>query len=130
MKQLALSNALSIVACALMLWALKPVVSVADITQYFYDELGRLSAVTDGQGNAAVYNYDAVGNLLSITRNTGGVGAPTITAFTPNTGNAGSGLEIEQLVAKFVCGEAVQDGEDASGQLKIRRPSISQQNTA
>lgn len=38
--------------------------------------------------------YDAVGNLLSITRSTGGVGAPTITAFTPNTGNAGATVNV------------------------------------
>ncbi len=38
--------------------------------------------------------YDAVGNLLSITRNTGGVGAPTITAFTPNTGNVGVTVNV------------------------------------
>lgn len=38
--------------------------------------------------------YDAVGNLLSITRTTGGVGAPTITAFTPNTGNAGTSVNV------------------------------------
>lgn len=42
----------------------------------------------------ATYTYDAVGNLLSITRNTGGVGAPTITAFTPNTGNAGASVNV------------------------------------
>ena len=45
-----------------------PVVMQADQAQYFYDELGRLVGVVDGQGNAAVYNYDAVGNLLSIQR--------------------------------------------------------------
>ncbi|MBX3319636.1 MAG: RHS repeat protein, partial [Nitrospira sp.] len=106
-----------------------PTPTIADQGHYIYDDLGRLSQVIDGQGNVATYTYDAVGNLLSITRNTGGVGAPTITTFTPNTGNAGSGLEIEQLVAKFVCGEAVQDGEDASGQLEIRRPPIGQQNS-
>jgi YD repeat-containing protein len=47
----------------------------ADQAQYFYDELGRLVGVVDGQGNVAVYNYDAVGNLLSIDRfATGGTG--------------------------------------------------------
>jgi YD repeat-containing protein len=56
--------------------------------------LGRLVQVIDGQGNVATYTYDAVGNLLSITRNTGGVGAPTITAFTPNTGNAGATVNV------------------------------------
>lgn len=66
----------------------------ADQAQYIYDDLGRLSQVIDGQGNVATYTYDAVGNLLSITRNTGGVGAPTITAFTPNTGNAGTSVNV------------------------------------
>jgi YD repeat-containing protein len=66
----------------------------ADQAHYIYDDLGRLSQVIDGQGNVATYQYDAVGNLLSITRNTGGVGAPTITAFTPNTGNAGASVNV------------------------------------
>jgi YD repeat-containing protein len=71
-----------------------PVVTTADQAQYIYDDLGRLSQVIDGQGNVATYQYDAVGNLLSITRNTGGVGAPTITSFTPNTGNAGASVNV------------------------------------
>lgn len=57
-----------------------PVVTTADQVQYIYDDLGRLSQVIDGQGNVATYNYDAVGNLLSIMRNMGGVGALSITA--------------------------------------------------
>jgi YD repeat-containing protein len=45
----------------------------ADQARYFYDELGRLIGVVDGQNNAAVYNYDDVGNLLKIDRfNTAG----------------------------------------------------------
>lgn len=79
---------------ALGLTLLSPVPSIADQAQYIYDDLGRLSQVIDGQGNVATYQYDAVGNLLSITRNTGGIGAPTITAFTPNTGNAGSSVNV------------------------------------
>ena len=66
----------------------------ADQAQYIYDDLGRLSQVIDGQGNVATYTYDAVGNLLSITRNTGGVGAPTITVLTPNIGNAGASVNV------------------------------------
>lgn len=42
---------------------------------YIYKDLGRLSHVIDEQGHVATYQYDAVGNLLSLTRNTGGVGA-------------------------------------------------------
>ena len=69
-----------------LLWAavllVSPALASADQARYIYDDLGRLVQVIDGQGNVATYNYDAVGNLLSITRNTGGVGAPTITGFT------------------------------------------------
>jgi hypothetical protein len=36
---------------ALLIW---PVSLQADQAQYFYDELGRLVAVIDGQGNVAV----------------------------------------------------------------------------
>ena len=35
---------------------------------YIYDDLGRLKIVIDDQGNAATYSYNAVGNLLSITK--------------------------------------------------------------
>lgn len=38
--------------------------------QYVYDALGRLTQVIDPSGNTATYNYDAVGNLVSITRST------------------------------------------------------------
>lgn len=39
---------------------------------YVYDQIGRLVAVYDSSGNAAVYKYDAVGNLLSITNYSSG----------------------------------------------------------
>jgi YD repeat-containing protein len=55
--------------------------------KYVYDELGRLSQVIDVQsGNSATYHYDAVGNLLSITTNTGGGG-----------GGGGSSISISQI---------------------------------
>ena len=71
-----------------------PMLVSADTAQYIYDDLGRLVQVVDGQGNVATYNYDAVGNLLSITRNTGGVGAPTVTGITPNSGAAGATVNV------------------------------------
>ena len=76
------------------LFFMNPVVSTADQAQYIYDDLGRLSQVIDGQGNVATYQYDAVGNLLSITCNTGGGVAPTITTFTSNTSNAGATVNV------------------------------------
>jgi large repetitive protein len=88
-------NALIQAFCFAAVVALLTVSSVlADQAQYIYDDLGRLSQVIDGSGNVATYTYDAVGNLLSITRNTGGVGAPTITGLTPNTGSAGASVTV------------------------------------
>ena len=94
MKLKAFSTVLTVVACALVLCVLVPTFGVAVQAQYIYDNLGRLAKVIDGHGNVATYTYDAVGNLLSITRNTGGVGAPTITGLTPNTGNAGASVNL------------------------------------
>jgi YD repeat-containing protein len=51
---------------------------------YTYDELGRLTGVTDATGDTARYSYDAVGNVLSISRqNTSQV---SLLEFTPNGG--------------------------------------------
>lgn len=97
---------LLVAACVLMLCVSAPTLTVADQAQYIYDDLSRLSQVIDGQGNVATYAYDAVGNLLSITRNTGGVGAPTITALTPNTGNAGASV-IVSLTGTNLTGAAL-----------------------
>lgn len=94
MKQMTFVKVLSVVTSLLLFCVSVPTPAIADQAQYIYDDLGRLSQVIDGQGNVATYQYDAVGNLLSITRNTGGGGAPTITAFTPNTGNAGETVNV------------------------------------
>jgi len=67
----------SVLTCVLMLCVFVPTPTIADQTQYIYDDLGRLSQAIDGQGNVATYQYDAVGNLLSITRNT------SVTVFFP-----------------------------------------------
>jgi YD repeat-containing protein len=91
---MAIARVLSVLMCVLLLSALAPMSTIADQAQYIYDDLGRLSQFIDRQGNVATYTYDAVGNLLSITRDTGGVGAPTITAFMPNTGNAGASVSV------------------------------------
>lgn len=64
--------------------------------QYAYDELGRLVAVVDPEGNAALYVYDAVGNLLSIQR-IDAAGRPervAITALVPSKGKAGTTVSV------------------------------------
>ena len=66
----------------------------ADQAQYFYDELGRLMGVVNGQGAAAVYQYDEVGNLLKIDRFTSTGGNVGIFFFTPSSSLVSKPVEI------------------------------------
>jgi len=59
---------------------------------YVYDELDRLVSVVDASGDAANYSYDAVGNLLSITR--AGTTTVSISEVTPNSAAIGSPVTI------------------------------------
>jgi len=81
---------LFILGFASPLWAL----SGASV-QYVYDALGRLTTVVDPSGNAATYNYDAVGNPLSITRSTTSPSALAILGFSPTQGGAGTTVTIQ-----------------------------------
>jgi YD repeat-containing protein len=59
---------------------------------YTYDALGRLIGVVDALGNGATYSYDAVGNILLISRvNAGQV---SIIGFSPTTGPIGTTVTI------------------------------------
>jgi YD repeat-containing protein len=60
--------------------------------RYIYDESGRLVGVIDPAGDAATYSYDAVGNLLSITRSTST--QVKVLEFTPNLGPIGQTVTI------------------------------------
>jgi YD repeat-containing protein len=64
--------------------------------QYAYDELGQLVAVVDRDGNAAIYVYDAVGNILSIQRVDASslAGRVGITAVVPGKGKPGTLVSI------------------------------------
>ncbi len=112
MAQMATQKVLTVVACVLMLCLSVPTLTVADQAQYIYDDLSRLSQVIDGSGNVVTYHYDAVGNLLSITHNTGGVGVPTITALMPNSGNVGASVSVS-ITAMFKIFFAVHAGGTA-----------------
>jgi YD repeat-containing protein len=63
---------------------------------YVYDELNRLVAVVDQQGNAATYTYDAVGNILRVDRfdASGAPGSVAISLFTPAAGAVGAPVQI------------------------------------
>jgi YD repeat-containing protein len=57
-----------------------------------YDELGRLAAVIASNGDAATYNYDAVGNLTGIVRTTST--QVSIIAFSPTGGAVGQTVTV------------------------------------
>ena len=60
--------------------------------KYFYDSLGRLTAVSDGLGNSANYSYDAVGNILSISTHT--PSQVSIFTFYPQSGPVSTQVKI------------------------------------
>lgn len=58
---------------------------------YVYDDLGRLAKVVENTtGQCAIYDYDAVGNILSITRSTNCLQSPNIAALSQSSAKAGS----------------------------------------
>ena len=67
-------------------------VSLGAPVKYLYDELGRLTGVISKDGNAATYAYDAVGNLLSISRQS--TTQVSIIGFTPKSALVGSSVNI------------------------------------
>jgi YD repeat-containing protein len=59
---------------------------------YFYDDLGRLTGVVDVNGAAAEYSYDAVGNIVSISRFT--ATQVSVINFSPESGAVGAAVSI------------------------------------
>lgn len=60
--------------------------------KYVYDELGRLIAATDPGGDTARYNYDAAGNVSSISRYSSAT--LSIISFSPTSGPVGTTVKI------------------------------------
>ena len=85
-----LGRALVGAVCALLLCT-----AAAEAQQvcYAYDSAGRLTGVIDENRNAAFYEYDAVGNILSISRETP-TGPVTIYRVYPLNGKPGEQVEV------------------------------------
>ncbi|KAF0190265.1 MAG: protein containing ipt/tig domains (cell surface receptor), partial [Gammaproteobacteria bacterium] len=66
--------------------------SRADDAQYFYDPAGRLTGVVDPANGSAQYNYDAVGNILSVVRRS--VTDLFVAQVSPSRGHAGDVVTI------------------------------------
>ncbi|OLD62966.1 MAG: hypothetical protein AUI47_10715 [Acidobacteria bacterium 13_1_40CM_2_68_5] len=69
---------------------LTPVTAARADIVYLYDDLNRLVRVIRDNGEAATYHYDAVGNILSITRASGVSQTTTVTSVSPTSAQAGS----------------------------------------
>jgi YD repeat-containing protein len=80
------------VACYLFLPALAMAPQEGGTAHYLYDENGRLKAVLLSNGEASIYNYDAAGNLVSITTQLASV--LSIIDFAPRSGSVGSTVTI------------------------------------
>ncbi len=94
-RPIATPNAIAVVVlCALLVPG--RLHAQAPSVYYVYDELNRLIAVVDQQGDAATYTYDAVGNILRIDRfNTTGLpGGVAISLFTPSAGAVGATVQV------------------------------------
>ena len=70
---------------------------------YFYDDLGRLIRIVDENGNAATYHYDAVGNVLSITRETGVPNTTAVTGVSSSSVDRGTTATITIDGFNFSC---------------------------
>jgi len=66
--------------------------TVSGPVTYSYDELGRLIGAVASTGDAVRYNYDAVGNILSITRYA--ADQSTIFEFHPKSGPVGTAVSV------------------------------------
>ena len=93
--------------CLLILIVLVAGRTYADELVYEYDELGQLLSITTATGETAQYEYDVAGNLLQVTRTA--AGKPIITDFTPNSGPVGTPIKIFGAnFASSVAGNAVK----------------------
>lgn len=70
-------------------------------TQYFYDDNGRLYAVVAPNGETAIYEYDATGNILAIRR----LPAGTLTLFSFNPHEGVPGDRVTFLGSGFATGQ-------------------------
>jgi YD repeat-containing protein len=85
------SNRFHLFILAVFLVVISASSAQAQIT-YVYDELGRVIAVTDPGGDTVRYNYDAVGNITSISR----AASSTLSFinFSPGSGPVGATVTI------------------------------------
>ena len=92
---------------------------------YLYDDLGRLVRVVNENNECATYEYDAVGNLLSITRGTNCLQPPTIDTLSQDTANAGDTTCITIRGTNFLGATVTTDNPDVQiSRVRVSETSI------
>ena len=79
---------------------------------YVYDDLGRLSRVVDQNNDCATYEYDAVGNILSITRSANCLQPPTVDSLSLDTARAGETACITITGSNFLGATVTTDNPE------------------
>jgi YD repeat-containing protein len=88
-------------------------------TFYVYDANGRLHAVVSPSGDAAIYSYDAAGNITSIQRTT--PDTLQLYGFTPTSG--GPGTPVAFFGSGFSAGVSSVSFNGASAQISSVTPN-------
>ncbi|MBI3001180.1 MAG: RHS repeat protein [Deltaproteobacteria bacterium] len=92
---------------------------------YIYDDLGRLTRVVNENNECATYEYDAVGNLLSITRDTNCLQPPTIDGLSQDTAQVGDTTCITISGSNFIGATVTTDNPDVQfSRVRVSETSI------
>src|SRR5947207_9052208 len=113
-----------LLASAVLLASVTP--APADIV-YLYDDLGRLARVIRDDGEAATYQYDAVGNILQNTRESGISQTTSVSATSQASGEQGATVPLtitgtNLMGASVACttpGLTVQNVRTGFGQITL-----------
>jgi len=108
-----------LVGLLLALAAVTAVAQQSGTTQYFYDDNGRLYAVVAPNGETAVYEYDAAGNILAIRRLP--AGALNLFSFSPHEGVPGD--QVTFLGSGFVAGQTTVFFNGTTAQIVESTPT-------
>jgi len=92
---------------------------------YMYDDLGRLIRVVNEFNECATYEYDAVGNLLSISRSANCLQPPTIDSLSQDTARAGETTCITIIGTNFLGATVTTDNPNVQiSRVRIWETSI------
>lgn len=97
----------------------------AEKVDYIYDNLGRVIKAVSETGEVATYNYDAVGNLISITTQTISESPPALYSINPDIVFQNSTIDVTITGANLFTAETV-----TSGNAEINVSSISATDSA